>query len=59
LLQDHGRDALGPGFAIVLARAPSLDRRAVQLATIVAGLEVAESLLPSDSILEAQVAIHR
>jgi cyclophilin family peptidyl-prolyl cis-trans isomerase len=55
LLQDHGRDALGPGFALLLARAPSLDRRAVVIGRIVAGLEVADALLPADAILEARV----
>ena len=59
LLQDHGRDAAGPGFAFILARAPNLDRRAVQLGTITRGLEIADALTPADSILEAQVATHR
>jgi len=59
LLQDHGRDAVGPGFALILARAPSLDRRAVRLGTITAGLEIADALSPADSILEAQVSIGR
>jgi len=56
LLQDHGRDALGPGFALILGRAPRLDRRAVQLGAITGGLEVADALLPGDSILEARVS---
>lgn len=55
LLQDHGRDALGPGFALILARAPQLDRRTQVIGRITAGLEVADALLPSDLILEAQV----
>jgi len=59
LLQDHGRDAVGPGFALILARAPSLDRRAVRLGKITAGLEIADALSPADSILEAQVSIAR
>jgi hypothetical protein len=59
LLQDHGRDAVGPGFALILARAPSLDRRAVRIGTITQGLEVADALSPADSILDAQVSIAR
>jgi hypothetical protein len=59
LLQDHGRDAAGPGFALILARAPSLDRRAVQLGKITRGLEIADALTSADSILEAQVSIDR
>lgn len=57
LLQDHGRDAVGPGFALILARTPNLDRRAVQLGTITEGLAVADALTPADSILEAHVSI--
>ena len=60
LLQDHGRDAVGPGFALILARAPNLDRRAVRLGTITAGIEVAAALSAADSIVEAHVSIaHR
>jgi cyclophilin family peptidyl-prolyl cis-trans isomerase len=59
LLQDHGRDAAGPGFALILARAPGLDRRAVQLGKISRGLEIADALTPADAILEAQVSIER
>jgi hypothetical protein len=43
----------------MLARAPSLDRRAVQLGKITPGLEVADALTPADSILDAQVSINR
>lgn len=59
LLQDHGRDAAGPGFALILARAPGLDRRAMQIGRITGGLTNADRLLPGDSILEAQVSIDR
>lgn len=59
LLQDHGRDAVGPGFAIILERSPHLDRRTTLLGRITAGLEVADALQPADRILEAQVQISR
>jgi hypothetical protein len=55
VLQDHGRDAAGPGFALVLARAPELDRRVTVLGRLASPLEEALALHAGDRIERAEL----
>jgi peptidyl-prolyl cis-trans isomerase B (cyclophilin B) len=56
VLQDHGRDVVGPSFALILSRTPELDRRVTVIGRVRSGLETAHALHLGDRIQRAELS---